>query len=89
MFGFMKKSVTNNSQQEEEQDRLAESSREKITALENKLAINPRDGETQKQLMLEYNRALTVFAKSRRYRNEIDPLFVKIDELRNVVRKSI
>ena len=89
MFGFMKKSVTNNSQQEEEQDRLAESSREKITALENKLAINPRDGETQKQLMLEYNRALTVFAKSRRYRNETDPLFVKIDELRNVVRKSI
>ncbi|MEG3113252.1 MULTISPECIES: hypothetical protein [unclassified Pantoea] len=89
MFGFMKKSAANNSQQEEEQDRLAESSREKITALENKLAINPRDGETQKQLMLEYNRALTVFAKSRRYRNEIDPLFVKIDELRNVVRKSI
>ena len=89
MFGFMKKSATNNSQQEEEQDRLAESSREKITALENKLAINPRDGETQKKLMLEYNRALTVFAKSRRYRNEIDPLFVKIDELRNVVRKSI
>ena len=89
MFGFMKKSAVNNSQQEEEQDRLAELSSKKIAELESKLAINPRDGETQKKLMLEYNRALTVFAKSRRYRNEIDPLFVKIDELRNVVRKSI
>jgi hypothetical protein len=39
--------------------------------------------------MLEYNRALSLFAKSRRYRNEIDALFVKIDELRNVVRQSI
>jgi hypothetical protein len=33
----------------------AQASREKITELENKLAANPRDGETQKQLMLEYN----------------------------------
>ena len=42
-----------------------------------------------KQLMLEYNRALNIFAKSRRFRQEIDPLFVKIDELRNTIRKSI
>jgi hypothetical protein len=35
-----------------------------FTELENKLAANPRDGETQKQLMLEYNRALSLFAKA-------------------------
>lgn len=88
MFGFLKKSPAVEPPSEQ-QDHLAELSREKITQLEQQLAINPRDGETQKQLMLEYNRALSLFAKSRRYRNEIDALFVKIDELRNVVRQSI
>ncbi|MCJ7925995.1 MAG: hypothetical protein MUW55_08650 [Pantoea vagans] len=88
MFGFLKKSPAVESPSEQ-QDHLAALSREKITQLEQQLAINPRDGETQKQLMLEYNRALSLFAKSRRYRNEIDALFVKIDELRNVVRQSI
>ncbi|WP_434744876.1 hypothetical protein [Candidatus Pantoea rara] len=89
MFGFLKKSPAVEQPSEQQQDYLAELSREKITQLEQQLAINPRDGETQKQLMLEYNRALSLFAKSRRYRNEIDALFVKIDELRNVVRQSI
>lgn len=88
MFGFLKKSPAVE-QPSEQQDHLAALSREKITQLEQQLAINPRDGETQKQLMLEYNRALSLFAKSRHYRNEIDALFVKIDELRNVVRQSI
>lgn len=89
MFGFLKKSPAVEQPSEQQQDHLAELSREKITQLEQQLAINPRDGEAQKQLMLEYNRALSLFAKSRRYRNEIDALFVKIDELRNVVRQSI
>lgn len=89
MFGFLKKSPAVEQPSEQQQDHLAELSREKITQLEQQLAKNPRDGETQKQLMLEYNRALSLFAKSRRYRNEIDALFVKIDELRNVVRQSI
>lgn len=89
MFGFLKKSPAVEQPSEQQQDHLAELSCEKITQLEQQLAINPRDGETQKQLMLEYNRALSLFAKSHRYRNEIDALFVKIDELRNVVRQSI
>ncbi|WP_312056131.1 hypothetical protein [Pantoea brenneri] len=89
MFGFLKKSPPAEQPDTEQQDQQAQASREKMTELENKLADNPRDGETQKQLMLEYNRALSLFAKSRRYRNEIDALFVKIDELRNLVRQSI
>lgn len=89
MFGFLKKSPPAEQPDTEQQDQQAQASREKMTELENKLAANPRDGETQKQLMLEYNRALSLFAKSRRYRNEIDALFVKIDELRNLVRQSI
>ncbi|KHE02286.1 hypothetical protein C7434_1127 [Pantoea sp. PNA 14-12] len=89
MFGFMKKKVENQPQDAAEQDRLAESVSEKIRQLEAKLASNTADTDTQKQLMLEYNRALSLYAKSRRYRDHIDPLFVKIDELRNLVRKSV
>ncbi|MGD9424733.1 hypothetical protein ACLHDD_06085 [Pantoea sp. NSTU24] len=89
MFGFLKKSAAVDTADEQQQDHLAEISREKITQLEQQLATNPRNGDTQKALMLEYNRALSLFAKSRRYRNDIDGLFVKIDELRNVVRQSI
>ncbi|MBP2197625.1 hypothetical protein [Pantoea cypripedii] len=89
MFGFRKKAPENKGADEQEIDRQAESISEKITTLEQELANNPRAGETQKQLMLEYNRALSLFAKSRRFRQEIDPLFIKIDELRNTIRKSI
>jgi len=62
---------------------------EELTELENKLKENLRDNETQKLLMLRYNQAVTVYAKSHSYRQYIDPLFVKIDELRNVIRKTI
>lgn len=89
MFGFRKKAPENKGMDEQEIDRQAESISEKISTLEQELVNNPRAGETQKQLMLEYNRALSLFAKSRRFRQEIDPLFVKIDELRNTIRKSI
>ncbi|PKH21284.1 hypothetical protein CIG19_15860 [Enterobacterales bacterium CwR94] len=57
--------------------------------LEEKLAADPRDGETQKTLMLRYNRALSVFAKSPQHRQQVDAVFVKIDELRNTIRRNI
>ncbi len=69
MFGFLKKSSAGEPVSPQQQDHLAELSRGKITQLEQQLAINPRDGVTQKELMLEYNRALSLFAKSPRYRN--------------------
>ena len=47
------------------------------------------NGEVQKALMLVYNRALSVYAKSHTHRQEIDALFVRIDELRNVIRRNI
>lgn len=89
MFGFLKKSAENKTQAENEYDLQAQAISQKISEMESALNKNPRDGETQKQLMLEYNRALTIFAKSRGWRNEIDPLFVKIDDLRNTIRKNI
>ncbi|WP_312243003.1 hypothetical protein [Pantoea sp.] len=89
MFGFLKKNAENKPQAENEYDLQAQAISVKIGEMEVALNNNPRDGEIQKQLMLEYNRALSLFAKSRSWRNEIDPLFVKIDELRNSIRKNI
>lgn len=60
-----------------------------LQRLETKLAADPRDGETQKTLMLRYNRALSVFAKSPQHRQQVDALFIKIDELRNTIRRNI
>jgi hypothetical protein len=39
--------------------------------------------------MLMYNRALSVYAKSHTHREEIDALFMRIDELRNIIRRNI
>jgi hypothetical protein len=50
---------------------------------------NPANGEIQKALMLMYNRALSVYAKSKSHRQEIDALFMRIDELRNIIRRNI
>ncbi|MFH3080597.1 hypothetical protein ABK898_23530 [Klebsiella sp. KE9038] len=60
-----------------------------IARLEAELQGNPANGEIQKALMLMYNRALAVYAKSKSHRQEIDTLFVRIDELRNVIRRNI
>ena len=60
-----------------------------IARLEGELQGDPGNGEVQKALMLVYNRALSVYAKSHTHRQEIDALFVRIDELRNVIRRNI
>ena len=60
-----------------------------IARLEGELQGNPGNGEIQKALMLIYNRALSVYAKSQTHRQDIDSLFVRIDELRNVIRRNI
>lgn len=74
------------SQNYDEQSRLLA---EEISRLENELQGNSSDGETQKSLMLTYNRALSVYAKSTSYRHKIDSLFIRIDELRNIIRRNI
>ena len=59
------------------------------THLENELQGEPGNGEIQKALMLKYNRALSVYAKSKIHRQDIDALFIRIDELRNIIRRNI
>lgn len=89
MFGFLKKPVAENKQDEADIARQAADIGNHIGALEQRLASNARDGEAQKQLMVAYNRALSLFAKSPAHRQEMDALFVKMDELRNIMRKSV
>ncbi|KAA1047574.1 hypothetical protein [Pseudocitrobacter sp. 73] len=60
-----------------------------IASLESQLQGEPGNSETQKALMLIYNRALSVYAKSKTYRQEVDSLFIRIDELRNIIRRNI
>ena len=62
---------------------------EDIKALEGQLEQKPQDSDVQKQLMLTYNRALNVFAKSKQHRQQVDSLFLRIDELRNIIRRNI
>lgn len=73
----------------QEYDEQAELLAADIKKLEANLAGEPRNSDIQKQLMLLYNRALNVFAKSKTHRHEVDVLFVRIDELRNIIRRNI
>ncbi len=89
MLNFMKfqrekKTVPDMQNDDEANDISAE-----ITALEQQLAATPANIEIHKTLMLAYNRALKIYAKNKNHRQRIDAVFIKIDELRNIIRKSL
>ena len=62
---------------------------EEIARLEGELQRQPDNSDVQKTLMLTYNRALSVYAKSKSNRQGIDALFLQIDNLRNIIRRNI
>ncbi|CAK9886268.1 MAG: hypothetical protein XXXJIFNMEKO3_02696 [Candidatus Erwinia impunctatus] len=62
---------------------------QELSLLEEKLADDPKNNTTQKALMVKYNQAVKVCAASKDYRNHVDDIFIKIDELRNTIRKNI
>lgn len=89
MFGSFKKLFQKDNSDTEQYDIQAAQLETELTELEKALTKQPNNGETHKALMLRYNQALQVFAKSKTHRQHIDALFVKIDELRNIIRKTI
>jgi len=89
MFESLKRLFKSDNKNTEKYDIQAAQLAAELTALENTLSADPLNGEAQKTLMLRYNQALQVFAKSKTHRQHIDPLFVKIDELRNIIRRTI
>ncbi len=60
-----------------------------IDELENRLASDKTNAEVQKTLMIKYNQALKTFVKCPHYKDRVDSLFIKIDDLRNITRHSI
>ena len=62
---------------------------EEIARLEGELQRQPDNSDVQKTLMLTYNRALSVYVKSKSHRQDIDALFLQIDNLRNIIRRNI
>lgn len=60
-----------------------------IARLEQSLNEHPDDSDVHKTLMIKYNQALKQFAKLPSYRGQIDELFIKIDALRNQMRRNI
>jgi hypothetical protein len=89
MFGSLKKFFHKDNSDTAQYDTQAAQLETELMALENTLTENPNNGETHKLLMLRYNQALQIYAKSKTHRQQIDVLFVKIDELRNIIRKTI
>ncbi|HGM5416526.1 TPA: hypothetical protein ACKP1J_000870 [Serratia liquefaciens] len=88
MFNFMK-SPRNKELDHGQQNAEANEISAEINVLEQQLATEPADGEIHKALMLAYNRALKIYAKNKSYRQQIDGIFIKMDELRNIIRKSL
>jgi len=62
---------------------------EELIQLETALAENPADNDTQKNLMVKYNQAIKIYSSNKMYRDRVDDMFIKIDELRNTIRKNI
>ncbi len=60
-----------------------------ISLLESNLLKNPADSDTQKKLMIKYNQAVKSYALNSAYRPQVDAVFVKMDDLRNTIRKNI
>lgn len=89
MFGSLKRLFHKDNSDSLQYDIQAAQLDAELTALENTLMENPCNSEAQKALMLRYNQALQVYAKSKTHRQQIDNLFVKIDELRNTIRRTI
>lgn len=89
MFELLKSLWKKDESAVEEYDRQAVLLSEDIKKLEDQLEENPWNSDVHKQLMVMYNQALNVFAKSNNYRQDVDSLFLRIDELRNIVRRNI
>lgn len=89
MFNFMKRQREKETFPATNYDDEANEIAAEINLLERQLAATPADGEIHKALMLAYNRAVKIYAKSQHHRQHIDTVFIQMDELRNIIRKNL
>ncbi|MFP1722834.1 hypothetical protein ACLEEB_02810 [Lonsdalea quercina] len=74
---------------ENENSEEAETLHSEIMQLESGLKKNPADTTIQKRLMVKYTQAVKVFSAAKPYRHQVDDIFLRMDELRNTIRKNI
>ena len=90
MFAKLKNMfISSEPQHQNESHEAAEKIGQEISLLETLLLKVPSDSGTQKKLMIKYNQAVKTYAASPVYRHHVDDIFVKMDELRNTIRKNI
>ncbi|KQN57856.1 hypothetical protein NV64_13515 [Erwinia sp. B116] len=90
MLSMLKKLFHSSAPQAEPEDEAAaEQIAQTLLQLETELAANPADNATQKQLMVKYNQAIKIYSAQPRYRQRVDDIFVKMDELRNTIRRNL
>ena len=89
MFESLKTLWKKENQPPQDDDEQSRQLAEEIARLEGELQRQPDNSDVQKTLMLTYNRALSVYAKSKSHRQDIDALFLQIDNLRNIIRRNI
>ncbi|WP_437616588.1 hypothetical protein [Erwinia sp. V71] len=73
----------------EQSEEAEEEFEDELSVLEAGLLKSPSDNEIKKQLMVKYNQAIKVYSGSETYRHRVDGLLLKVDELRNTIRKNI
>ncbi|ROR06727.1 hypothetical protein [Erwinia sp. JUb26] len=78
-----------NSAEETDNNEQADTITAELISLESELARNPADNNAQKTLMVKYNQAIKIYSSSKAYRHRVDDVFIKMDELRNTIRKNI
>ncbi|MFP1758771.1 hypothetical protein [Lonsdalea quercina] len=74
---------------ENENSEEAETLHSEIMQLESGLKKTPADTTIQKRLMVKYTQAVKVFSAAKPYRHQVDDIFLRMDELRNTIRKNI
>ncbi|MFS2222201.1 hypothetical protein [Pantoea sp. B65] len=90
MFSKLKQLFNSDeSQGGSENDEAAARIETELSQLESGLLQNPADNAIQKQLMVKYNQAVKIFSGNKHYRSRVDDVFVKMDELRNTIRRNI
>lgn len=90
MFSKLKQMFSpENSATETENNEQADIIATELKKLESELAANPADNNMQKVLMVKYNQAIKIYSSSKTYRHRVDDVFIKMDELRNTIRKNI
>jgi hypothetical protein len=59
-----------------------------ISTLENRLSLEPSNVKIQQALVATYSKAAPVFAQSPSYRDKVDGVFTRINQLRNTARSN-